>query len=139
VLANPAISNTENTGYQNCNSEVMAILTDLDAYPNGRHSRNPRRLSFFNAKAATTADGPGLGPDAVLRDPWGSPYIITLDLNDDNKCQDGFYYLLTKGDNSLLPIGSVVVWSFGPDRAADLDYDVGPKGGHNKDNILSWE
>jgi len=27
----------------------------------------------------------------VLRDPWGQPYIITLDLNFDNKCRDAFY------------------------------------------------
>jgi type II secretory pathway pseudopilin PulG len=139
LIATPEITNSENSGYQNCNSEVMAIIMDLDAYPNVNHARNPRRLSFLNAKAAVGDTGPGVGSDSVFRDPWGNPYIITLDLNDDNKCQDGFYYLLTKGDNSLLPLGSVIVWSLGPDRTADLDYDIGRKGGHNKDNILSWE
>jgi hypothetical protein len=26
----------------------------------------------------------------VFRDPWGNPYIITVDLDDDNKCKDAF-------------------------------------------------
>ena len=27
----------------------------------------------------------------VYRDPWGNPYIITMDLNYDEQCQDAFY------------------------------------------------
>jgi prepilin-type N-terminal cleavage/methylation domain-containing protein len=139
AIAAPEIISTGNNGYQNCNSEVLAIIMNLDVYPNGSHARNPHRRVFFDPKRASAANAHGLGPDTVLRDPWGNPYIITLDVNDDNRCQDGFYYPLTKGDNSLLPSRSAVVWSFGPDRSAIFDYDVGPKGGANKDNILSWE
>jgi prepilin-type N-terminal cleavage/methylation domain-containing protein len=138
AIAAPEIISTGNSGYQNCNSEVLAIIMDLDVYPNGSHARNPRRMALFSPKNAADAKGHGLGPDTVLRDPWGSPYIITIDVNDDKKCQDGFYYPLTKGDNSLLPSGGIIAWSFGPDRSAVLDYDVGPKGGANKDNVLSW-
>ena len=34
---------------------------------------------------------PGVGNDLVYRDPWGNPYIISMDLNYDDKCQDSFY------------------------------------------------
>jgi hypothetical protein len=34
---------------------------------------------------------PGVGTDLVYRDPWGNPYIITLDLNYDEKARDACY------------------------------------------------
>ena len=36
-------------------------------------------------------NSPGVGPDGVYRDPWGNPYVITIDLNYDEKARDGFY------------------------------------------------
>ena len=36
---------------------------------------------------------PGVGNDLVYRDPWGNPYVITMDLNYDEQCQDAFYSL----------------------------------------------
>jgi hypothetical protein len=55
----------------------------------------------------------------VFIDPWGSPYIITLDLNYDGKCMD--YALNSMYSNNvpnptvpwLIP-GEAIVWSFGP-------------------------
>src|ERR1019366_2320359 len=74
--------------YQNYNSEVIAILRDDSFWPEGtnQHIYNPQQTPFFNAKVAMDTNSPGIGPDYVFRDPWGSPYIITLDLNYDNKC-----------------------------------------------------
>ena len=60
--------------YQNVNSEVIAILTDAAYYPETsvtRHTYNSRSVPLFNAKAAVTTNSPGIGPDYVLRDPWG--------------------------------------------------------------------
>jgi prepilin-type N-terminal cleavage/methylation domain-containing protein len=133
------VVSTGNGGYQNCNSEVMSILMDLDVYPNTNHLRNPQRHAFLKTKTTTIPSAPGLGPDCVFRDPWGNPYIITVDANFDEQCQDGFYYPLTKPSKPLLVKGSIMVWSFGPDGKADSDWRVGPKGGANKDNVLSWE
>jgi prepilin-type N-terminal cleavage/methylation domain-containing protein len=139
TVANPSITSIGNSGYQNCNSEVMTILTDLDMYPNNSHLCNPRGLDLFHVKKVSDSRSAGMGRDGVFRDPWGNPYIITLDLNDDNKCQDGFYYPLTKGSNSLLVPGQAMIWSFGPDGKVTNNRAVGPKGGENKDNVLSWD
>ena len=132
VLKQPSIVSTGNGGYQNCNAELMDILRNVSV----TNAYNPRQIPFFHAKDAVGANAPGVGPDGVLRDPWGNPYIVTVDLNEDNKCQDGFYYRLTKGPGLLVP-GQVMIWSFGPDGSASDQF--GPKEGPNKDNILSWE
>jgi prepilin-type N-terminal cleavage/methylation domain-containing protein len=140
VLCQPKIINVGNSGYQSCNSEVMAILLDLDAYPNVNHLRNPQRHVFFTAKFASRSNAPGIGPDGVFRDPWGNPYIITLDGNGDGICLDGFYYPLSKPTGKPLEVrGSSMVWSFGPDGGAEPPPKGGLKEGANKDNILSWE
>jgi hypothetical protein len=139
TLKTPRITSTGNGGYQNVNSEVIAILTDADVYPNNQHLRNPQRHAFLKVRSAGTTNDPGLGPDCVYRDPWGNPYIITVDVNADGQCQDGFYYPLTKPSKPLLVKASAMVWSFGPDGKADPDWRVGPKGGSNKDNVLSWD
>jgi len=133
------VISTGNGGYQNCNSEIISILRDTDQAPNLNHAYNPRRYSLLHVKDAATPTGPGVGPDGIFRDPWGNPYIITLDLDGDNRCQDGFYYPLTKGTNPLFVRGQVMIWSFGPDGKADPTRSVGFKGGANKDNVCSWE
>jgi len=132
----PSITSVGNSGYQNCNSEVIGILRDI------HNPLNPRQIPFFHAKESGSFTGPGIDPNGVFRDPWGNPYIITIDLNDDNKCQDGFYYPITKKGPTgigLLVTGQVMIWSFGPDGKANPNPAVGYKGGENKDNILSWE
>ena len=99
VAYSPAISNTGNGGYQSVNSEVMAILMDLDTFPNGNptinvnHGKNPQKNPFLNAKRVSGLISSGVGDDLVYRDPWGNPYIISVDLNGDNKTMDAFYKL----------------------------------------------
>jgi prepilin-type N-terminal cleavage/methylation domain-containing protein len=139
LLSPTKIISTGNSGYQNVNSEVMAVLMDADVYPNSQHVRNPQRHPFLKVPTTAATNTPGVGPDYVYRDPWGNPYIITVDANFDEQCQDGFYYPLTKPGKPLLVRGSAMIWSFGPDGKADPDWKVGPKGGANKDNVLSWD
>ena len=131
------VTSTGNSGYQNCNAEVIDILRNVSP----TNALNPRQIPFFHAKDSGSFNSPGIDPNNVFRDPWGNPYIISIDLNDDNKVQDGFYYPLTKGSvgTGLLVPGQVMIWSFGPDGAADSRPATGPKGGANKDNVLSWE
>ena len=145
----PAI---QTAGYPMSNSELMQILTDIDGgpgSPNEGHKRNPRRHQFFNAKQV--AGGPGLSTvDHVLRDPWGNPYIITMDLNGDDKCIDAFYMTVPNSSQSYQDqlksaglavdrsfTGSVMIWSFGPDGQANPA--LGAKEGVNKDNVLGWQ
>lgn len=141
------------------NSEVIAILMDIEKYPNGPntvnfgHVKNTQQTKFLNATMVSGTASPGVGSDLVYRDPWGNPYIISMDLNYDGKCQDAFYQLDAvsqqsgaQGYNGLISsngvpntfqyTGGVMVWSLGPDKNADKTNKAIT--GLNKDNILSW-
>ena len=164
----PLIVNTGNNGYQANNSEVMTILMDHVASPDGTqtnnagHAKNPQQMKFFEGHPSgdTTSPSvqPGVGNDDVYRDPWGDPYIITLDLNGDNRCRDGFYRKKAvsqspagnalgflglnnnvdaagNGDDFEAPV-TVMIWSLGLDGSATNT--VNATTGVNKDNLTSW-
>jgi prepilin-type N-terminal cleavage/methylation domain-containing protein len=88
--------------YQNNNSEVIAVVMDLEKFSDGTptvnagHARNPQRRSFLSPRQTGSSTSAGLGPDGVYRDPWGNPYIISVDMNSDNTTFDGFYGTLRK-------------------------------------------
>ena len=152
------------------NDVVMAILLDVENYQNGQptvnkgHVKNPQRVGILNAKMVSDTTSPGVGSDLVYRDPWGNPYIITFDLNNDEKCRDPFYSqpgvsadptdgtgnrglngLILKRDGSGNPISPhvfegnspVMVWSAGPDKKIDMNSKANQ--GANKDNVVSWK
>jgi prepilin-type N-terminal cleavage/methylation domain-containing protein len=155
------------------NSEVIAILMDATNYPGGgptpniNHVKNPQRMVLLNAKvngADSETNSPGVGLDGVYRDPWGNPYVITMDLTYDEQCRDAFYCLqavsqgapnsqtgingLYNPDNqgnsdNFLYHGKVMVWSAGPDRMIQTNSPTPPLPsgnlGVNKDNIVSWQ
>jgi prepilin-type N-terminal cleavage/methylation domain-containing protein len=151
------------------NAEVIAILMDATNYPGGgptpnmNYVKNPQRTIFLNAKIVADTNSPGVGPDGVYRDPWGNPYIITMDLNYDEQCRDSNYCQKVVSQNApnsqtgynglfnpdangasdnFLYHGKVMVWSAGPDRKIDMPPTStwGPADqGFNKDNILSWQ
>ena len=158
------IRNVGNKGYQASNAEVIAILRDLETFRenngatrtvNVGHSQNPQREVFLNVKDVSDKKLGGVGPDGVYRDPWGNPYIITVDLNYDNKCRDGFYRnpgvsknIKTGGGFNGLAVSetdanvyearvTVMVWSLGPDGL--VNPNIPSDQGANKDNILSWK
>jgi hypothetical protein len=135
------------------NSDVMSILMDIPVGINTNHAKNPQNIVSFTAKQNSDTNSPGLSTiDNQLRDPWGTPYVITLDLNGDGYCQDAFY-----GNPSVSQNGSsgynglqnylggtpsyqlrapVMIWSFGPDKGitnnpANTTF--------NQDNVLSWQ
>jgi prepilin-type N-terminal cleavage/methylation domain-containing protein len=152
----PSIVNNGNNGnIQIANSDVIAILMDLTNYPgtttatsNPNHSKNSQSTVFFNSKMVSDYRSSGVGPDLVFRDPWGNPYIISLDLNYDNRTRDALYRnavvstnsALTQADpsnqNSFEANTTVMVWSLGPDGQADPG--VPANQGVNRDNITSW-
>jgi type II secretion system protein G len=151
-----------NTGYQTNNAELMAILMNLETFPtdgrdtsNKNFARNPQKVPFFDGKRSSGTNSPGVGDDLVFRDPWGNPYIVTIDSNYDDKCRDGFYRYSAvsqdTGDKGLVGLYRnppnttdefeanvpVMVWSFGPDGKAN-GANTKANAGENKDNILSW-
>lgn len=148
------------------NAEVIAILMDATNYPGGgptpnmSYVKNPQRTIFLNAKIVADTNSPGVGPDGVYRDPWGGPYIITMDLNYDEQCRDsnycqrvvsqnpplsssqaGFNGLFNPDANgttdNFLYHGKVMVWSAGPDRKIDILEPANDR--ENRDNVLSWQ
>jgi prepilin-type N-terminal cleavage/methylation domain-containing protein len=151
--------------YTTNNSEVIAILMNITNYPNGsgatanaNYQKNPQQTIFLNAKMVNdTNTWPGVGPDLVYRDPWGNPYVITMDLNYDEQCQDAFYDLQTvskqngqTGYNGLVnstdPLGAgdnfryhgkVMVWSAGPNGKIDSGDPATDR--ENRDNVLGWK
>jgi hypothetical protein len=101
---------------------------------------------------------PGVGVDGIYRDPRGSPYVITLDLNRDGRARDilyrnpavsqdprdagrglkGLVKLLDAAGNAFFEATTpVLVWSSGPDRRLDMNAKADQ--GANRDNILSWK
>lgn len=152
--------------YKANNAELMAILMAMESFPSGsavvnsvnrNHAKNPQRHKFLNANLVSDTTLPGVGPDGVYRDPWGNPYVITLDLNYDEMARDAFYRLAAvsqdpadpnRGLNGLIrktvggqPVfeanGSVMVWSAGPDGL--INPGVRADRGENRDNVLSWK
>ena len=139
------------------NAEVVAILRAQEKFRNGRptsnrnHRMNPKKVNFLNAKDVTSTTQGGVGTDGVFRDPWGSPYIVTVDANYDGKTIDAFYGQgavsgsdksvgltgLTKVKGGYQANTPVMVWSLGPDGLASEGEMANQ--GVNKDNILSWQ
>ena len=114
------------------NSDIMMILLDVDGGVNAGHARNPQKSVFLNGKMVTSAALPGIGPDYNFRDPWGRPYVVTLDLNYDNHCNDSYYAPVPSNGVTA----AVMVWSFGPNGAP-----FGPSGNagaRDNDDIRTW-
>jgi len=154
--------------YQTNNAEVMAVLLDVEHWPNSPalptinlgHAKNPSKTHYLNATMAANNTSPGIGQDGTYRDLWGNPYIITIDLNYDDKTRDALYRLpavstdlasktvpqaglngligrIVGGNTVYEDNAPVMVWSAGPDRM--IDPTKGATVGANKDNILSWK
>jgi prepilin-type N-terminal cleavage/methylation domain-containing protein len=154
--------------YNTNNAEVMSALLDVEYWPalpgtrtiNTDHAKNPQKTHYLTATMVGDTKSPGVGQDGVYRDPWGNPYIITVDLNYDDKARDAFYRspivsvdprdvnTPKRGLNGLIPkaVGGstvyelnapVMVWSAGPDKL--IDPNTPATTGVNKDNVLSWK
>jgi prepilin-type N-terminal cleavage/methylation domain-containing protein len=162
VIAGPVINGV--TYYPN-NSNVIAILLDLEytkettprPTANLGHVLNPRRVANLNANYSSGDSlNPlsGVGVDLEYRDPWGSPYVISMDTSLDDQCHDQLYSRTSVSQESAKKgyfglsnpsgvanqfqfNGKFMIWSLGADRKASTT--VNAKTGDNKDNILSWQ
>jgi hypothetical protein len=138
--------------YETNNSEVMAILRDDNWAPefagNLGHIYNPQKTVFYSpkatagtGKAGVCPGNPGLGTDEVLRDVWGMPYIITLDLSSDDRVYDDtlaeMYKVNHPGTAPLMTPGKAVVWSFGPARTITTTAGLGV--GANKYVVMNFQ
>jgi prepilin-type N-terminal cleavage/methylation domain-containing protein len=150
------------------NDEVIAVLMDITNYPSGAatinngHQKNPQQTKFLNARMSGDITLPGVGPDLVYRDPWGNPYIISMDLNYDEQCEDAFYcnhsvsqqsgatgynglvnpsVALPNGLDHFQFHGKVMVWSAGPPvhGKPTVDPNFHANDAANKNHVLSWQ
>jgi hypothetical protein len=138
----------------------MNILRNMNSFPNSNSICNPRQISFISPRITASTNSGGVGPVGTFRDPWGNPYIFTIDCDYNNKCMDGFYRISTisrdpdakvasKGLNGLYQSDlndseysfaaevPVMIWSFGPDGKINKKRNANSV--ENKDNILSWK
>ena len=150
------------------NDEVIAILMDFTNYPNGyyginaNHVKNPQQTKFLTAKMSGDTSSPGVGTDMVYRDPWGNPYVITMDLSYDEQCMDAFYCQQSVSQNGVNSLsgynglvnaidangngnhfqfhGKVMVWSAGPPVTGKPLVDPSSPAitGANKSHVVSW-
>jgi prepilin-type N-terminal cleavage/methylation domain-containing protein len=153
------------------NSNVVAILMDSLAAPTGtatvntNHQYNPKSVGYLQAKLSgydpkNIASRGGVDNIGVYRDPWGNPYVITMNTsyNDQgvsdlfycqqavsqngNNSQAGYFGLFNPVDangngNHFMYHGKVMVWSAGPDGKVEINNNA--KAGLNVDNVLSWQ
>jgi len=147
------------------NADVIAVLMAKEKFPNGSASVNSGNVintrihAYLNPKMANDTTSGGLGTDGVYRDPWGNPYVISIDLNMDENCSDAFY--CKKSVSQIVPVvaqgtagydglnsptgsgdtwqysGAAMVWSAGADKKIDANKKA--NAGENKDNICSWK
>lgn len=67
-------------------------------------------------------------PSSDQRDPWGRPYFITLDTDNDGSIDDPL-------TGRPLPGRRAITWSAGPDGKINLAIPTAPE---NRDNLYSW-
>jgi prepilin-type N-terminal cleavage/methylation domain-containing protein len=168
-----------NGGYsaQN-NSTVIAILMDLTAYPNGQptanvnHQKNPKQVKYISSAKLLSNYDPtsnqpnppgGVDNSGIYRDPWGNPYVITMNTSysmevgqglqgtkdifysldtvsghNQTAANPGLNGLTTDGTaNNFLYHGKVMVWSAGPNKKVDNTDPATDR--ENRDNVLSWQ
>jgi prepilin-type N-terminal cleavage/methylation domain-containing protein len=161
--------------YEANNSELIIVLTAQTQFPqnvtnsvNANNVKNPQKTVYLNAKQVTGSQGGGVGNDGVFRDPWGNPYIVTLDLNYDGFVAPAVYrsqaVAQRSGSEGLVgllhrdPVGTpsgnsdefglrtdVAIWSLGPDGQfagslkANASGVVSGQKVDNNDNVLSWQ
>jgi prepilin-type N-terminal cleavage/methylation domain-containing protein len=152
------------------NSNVVAILMDLTTYPSGvttqnaNHQKNPRQVKYLNAKLSGdlgTGNQPpgGVDNNGIYRDPWGNPYVITMNTSYNEQGTSDIFYCQKAvsqqsgqtGYNGLFnPVdvpsgngdhflyhGKVMVWSAGPNRKVDNGDPATDR--ENRDNVMSWQ
>lgn len=167
----PSAAGKNGTRVVATNANIIAILMDEERFKNGNvtsnlnHTLNPQRISMLNAKQTSESGGSGVGMDGEYRDPWGNPYVISLDYDFDDQCQDAVYGRMAvsqiqntpptpsgtqSGHNGLFNPnkaasgntdefrfkGKYIVWSKGPDGNASNNKQANKD--VNRDNVLGW-
>jgi prepilin-type N-terminal cleavage/methylation domain-containing protein len=130
------------------NPPVYAVPNDSDNQPiNAKSVLNPQHNTFLTIKTAKGYGANGVSEnDGVYRDPWGRPYIVTVDLDYDNRVLDPFpkvaggqlYPADDAQDRARTISQGVIAWSLGKDGKWDPTQPADAKSTANADNVYSW-
>lgn len=130
------------------NSILFNTLRAIPKAPNTDHVLNPRRITFFEGKAASNpeqpragfAEGPPKGDTAqgALYDPWGKQYGIMIDADYDNVLAMEKIYSDFGSDNQ--PRTGTGAFSMGKDKTLGEDGNKNFRNGSNvSDDVISWQ
>tara|TARA_Y100000588_G_scaffold3000_3_gene4111 strand:- start:3138 stop:3899 length:762 start_codon:yes stop_codon:yes gene_type:complete len=153
-------------------SDMMIILSGLDIPSADGQKINPGNAlggskgAYLKSELTNDREKEGLGPDGIYRDPFGNPYVVTVDKSGDDRCWDMFYGakevsgtgpdqkldggaddMPAIGQHGLMKVvnganvgyvlqGKAMVWSAGPDR--EISPGAGALMDKNYDNIIGW-
>lgn len=142
------------------NNTLFHTLRALNKAPNDKNSQfNPRKVGFFEAKAAIVNDtskrggfydrtsnggAPAPAEDGCLYDPWGHQYGVIMDTNYDNRIDltVSFYtdFAGVTGTTGLAPRQTVGAFSMGKDGKLGTNGNKMYKNGtDNSDDVISWQ
>ena len=89
-----SLHNNDLVGDTPYNADLMIILSAIEGLGgnnvNAGHSRNSKKMNYLGSKFSNSEEK-GWGPDGIFRDPFGNPYVVTVDKNNDGKCWDMHY------------------------------------------------
>ena len=120
-----------NPGSLHYNSEIINVLRadGTDPGPNFQNALNTQKQIYLDVPTVKDPTNPknGLGtgkePNGITTpgewyDPWGTPYMIFIDANDDGICDLGLVYsdFTSTAPHPANPHTSVAAASLGPDK-----------------------
>lgn len=143
MIGDPASNAKEN------NSKLFNTLRAIPEDPNADNKLNPRRVVFFEGKAASNPDSPRAGfldrvggqsggDKGSFYDPWGKQYNVVLDTNYDNLLDVSQVY--TDFSDTEKPRTAVGAFSLGKDGKIGENGDGRFRNGTKvSDDVISWQ
>ena len=143
MVGDPAANAKEN------NSRLFNTLRAIADDPNAENKLNPRRVVFFEGKAASNPDSPRAGfldrvggksggDKGSFYDPWGAQYNVVLDTNYDNVLDVSQVY--TDFSDTEKPRTAVGAFSLGKDSKIGEKGDGRYRNGTKvSDDVISWQ
>jgi prepilin-type N-terminal cleavage/methylation domain-containing protein len=134
------------------NSVLFNTLRAIDRTPNDGNRLNPRKIIFFEGKAASDATAPRsgflekggeAGKLGCYFDPWGKQYNVIIDTNYDNKIDVDQVYEDSDWKTDGRPRVGVGAFSMGKDnligdKKQGLE-NMYRKGQKTADDVISWQ
>lgn len=128
------------------NNALFNTLRSIPEELNKDYKYNPRRIVFFEGKAAADvtnpragfADKQGATKKGCFFDPWGKQYNVVIDANYDNVIGLDEQYTDFSGTNA--PRVGCGAFSMGKDNKLGTNGDKQyRKGTTNSDDVISWQ